>query len=220
MMNKNIFILPDKGIFAKNGVTDPILYYYKPIIGKMYCNRIQQGLSLLPRREYENAMEFGYGSGFLLPSLLEISNSLWAVDIESEPGPVKFSLAKMKITKDIVFIKGDINVVDLPKNHFDLIVAFSVFEHIQDYNTILKRMHDLLKSGGLLLIGMPRVDKFMSKLFPLIGFKCDINDYHITRHQDLIKDAAKEYKLVDKKCYPNIIHSALGLYFNYLLEKH
>ena len=40
----NIFELPPKGIFNKTNDSDPLDFYYMPLVGVLYRQRIQNGL--------------------------------------------------------------------------------------------------------------------------------------------------------------------------------
>jgi SAM-dependent methyltransferase len=63
--------------------------------------------------------------------------------------------------------------------YFDLVVTFSVFEHLHEYPRALTEIYRVLNSGGLFLLGMPSVNKLMEAGFHAIGFG-DINDHHVT----------------------------------------
>jgi 2-polyprenyl-3-methyl-5-hydroxy-6-metoxy-1,4-benzoquinol methylase len=216
MAYKVQFKLPPEGLFKPNDeLDDPLPYYYRPLVGKLYKRRIQLGLNLLSKK-YGNVLEFGYGSGLLLPSLAPISISLFGIDITSEPDVVNETLNKLNIKANLK--KGDITKANYPDQSFDLIVGFSVFEHIADPDEILSEMHRILKPGGNLLVGMPRVDKTMSKMFSLIGFN-NIDDHHVKNHQDFIQNALKYFVLVKRNRLPGFVPGFLGLYFNMLFSK-
>jgi ubiquinone/menaquinone biosynthesis C-methylase UbiE len=210
------FILPKKGVFQPNNIiNDPLHYYYNPITGILYKQRIQQGLSML-NGKYSNVLEFGYGSGLLLPSLAAIAENLYGIDIESEPSVVNNSLNKLSLKASL--IKNDITKANYPQSYFNLIVGFSVFEHIAEPDSVLQEMYRILKPGGKLLVGMPRVDKTMEKLFIMIGFN-NINDHHVKNYKTFLIDASKYFNLEKFKWVPSFFPNFTGLYFNMLLTK-
>ncbi|PKB16634.1 trans-aconitate 2-methyltransferase [Flavobacterium sp. 5] len=52
-------------------------------------------------------------------------------------------------------IQGDIRDIDLPKNHFDIILAGAVLHHLRedsDWEFVFKKLYDSLTDGGCLLI--------------------------------------------------------------------
>ncbi len=209
------FRLPKQGIFQANGPDDPLPYYYRPLIGALYRARIEQALSLL-HPPYESILELGYGSGILLPSLCRLGNSVVGVDIASDPEKVGISLRKVGAT--CTLIQGDAADVRFGEQRFDLVVAISIFEHIPDPAPLLDQIHRLLRPSGRLLVGMPRVDRLMSRAFRLIGFDT-IDDHHVTDHKHCQQAAAKQFSLVASARIPSLLPEACGLYFNMLFKK-
>ena len=209
------FKLFPKETFQPNNDDDPLPYYYKPLLRILYQYRIQQGLSLLSP-PYETVLEFGYGSGLLLPTLATISSKLYGIDIASDSPTVMSCLNKINISATLY--QNDLLKMNFKDNIFDLIVAFSVFEHIHDCRKILQKMFHILKPNGRLLVGMPRVDKNMVRLFSLIGYDT-IEQHHVTDYKSFLNDC-RGYFILEKqaKLFP-FLPSCLGLYFNMLLKK-
>ncbi len=207
------FTVPPVGIFHPNNENDPLPFYYKPVTGYLYKKRIQNGLDLLTP-PFGSILEFGYGSGVLLPTLSSICRELHAIDLNSDVDSVNNGLKKLNIKANL--IKGDITGRFYKEKSFDLIVAFSVFEHISDPVPALKEMSRILKDGGHLLVGMPRVDSFMEKLFQLIGFS-GINKHHIMNFAGFLKIAGNFFEIEKISGIPSFLPK---LYFNVLLKKH
>ncbi|MFA7230074.1 MAG: class I SAM-dependent methyltransferase [Victivallaceae bacterium] len=210
------FILPPQDVYEPvTRYDDPLRFYYKPIIGRLYVKRLQDGLALL-HPPYERVLDFGYGSGLLFNTLHEISGELHGIDILSDCGKLNEILASQQI--NAILKKEDILKAGYPAEHFDLIVAFSVFEHIEDFEPILNEMHRILKPGGELLIGMPSVSKTMPLLFKMIGFK-NIEDFHVTSHKNVKAAALKKFSLAGSRRLPEFLPGCCGLYFNMLFKK-
>ena len=217
MLMKNVarFKLPIEGTFQPNNDDDPLPYYYKSVVGSLYRYRIQQGLSLLSP-PYEDMLEFGYGSGLLLPTLAAISGKLYGVNTASNPDVVHCGLKKLDIKAELY--KNDLIKIKFPESSFDLIVAFSVFEHIHDSKEIIKEMFRVLKPNGRLLIGMPRVDKNMVKLFKLIGYD-QIERHHVADYKSFLIACDGFFRLEkESRLFPSL-PQCFGLYFNMLLNK-
>jgi SAM-dependent methyltransferase len=216
LQHKVKFVLYEEEVFAPvTRYDDPLRYYYKPLVGALYRKRISDGLSLL-KPPYERVLDFGYGSGLLFPSLNKIADELYGIDILSDTEKLAPILGKLDIKADLR--KNDILKEDYPDNYFDLITAFSVFEHITEFEPILAEMYRILKPGGELLIGMPRVSAIMPLLFRLIGFK-NIEDFHVTNHRQVRATALQSFQLVRTKTLPVPMPECCGLYFNCLLKK-
>ena len=209
------FQLPDQGVLQANGPDDPLPYYYKPIIGKIYCARIKQALDLLTP-PYGAILEMGYGSGILLPSLSKMSESLAGIDLTSSPKQVGRNLSKIGVNCSL--IQDDVAGSHFQENSFDLIVAISIFEHISDLKLVINQIYNLLTPQGQLLVGMPRVDPFMEKAFRLIGYK-NIDDHHVTGYKECVHIATKQFNLTDSSNIPTWLPDFAGLYFNMLFQK-
>ena len=210
------FILFEEKVFAPvSRYDDPLRYYYKPLIGNLYRRRISDGLSLL-EPPYERVLDFGYGSGLLFPSLNKVADELHGIDILSDVEKLAPILNELEIKADLR--KNDILKEGYPDNYFDLITAFSVFEHITEFEPIIDEMRRILKPGGHLLIGMPRVSAVMPFLFRLIGFK-NIEDFHVTNHRQVRFAALKSFQLVRSRTLPRLAPECCGLYFNFLFKK-
>lgn len=55
----------------------------------------------------------------------------------------------------VTTLQGDIRNVDLPKDHFDIILAGAVLHHLRDnkdWESTFEKLYDLLKPGGCLMI--------------------------------------------------------------------
>ena len=209
------FILPPQNLFEANGSDDPLPYYYKPFIGRLYRARIEQGLSML-NPPYKRILEIGFGSGIVLPSLCRLSNEVYGVDLDSDPDRVHDSLAQVKCSCSL--IKGDITAAEYEEGYFDLIVAFSILEHIPNLGQIMAILQRLLEPSGNLLIGMPRVDTAMTKAFELIGFR-NIDDHHVSTRDDCLKASKQHFEIVNRKHLPSFLPNSLALYYNMLFRK-
>jgi len=202
-----------------NGPTDPIKYYKRPFIGKLYLNRINRSLRLLTNEPVGRVLEVGYGAGAVQLALADGVGELHGIDLDADPSVLaRFLLARNMRSR---LVRG--NVYDLPytSDYFDLVVCFSVFEHLQDYRRALSEVHRVLRPGGKFLLGMPSVNKVMEAAFFAIGFK-GINDLHITRPAEVARDFAEiGFRCTKDSPLDFPLRAPLGvrLYYNWLLEK-
>lgn len=212
---RNLFLLPAEGVLEPNGQDDPLPYYYKPLVGRIYQARIEQGLSML-RPPYRSILEVGYGSGVLLPSLRSMGDFVAGVDLQSDPEKTGRVMEQLGV--HCALKQGDLRDDLFEQKKFDLIVAVSVLEHIHDLEPVFMRFAELLNPGGHVLVGMPRVDRFMEKAFALIGFK-GIEEHHVTDYKTCIKKAEKWFEVENSAHLPSWLPASLGLYFNMLFRK-
>lgn len=209
------FKLPAKGALRPNGPDDPLLLYYHPLVGYFYRKRVRQALSILTQ-QYDSILEIGYGSGILLPSLVSAGGVVSGIDQVSDPETVRIDLEKIGIA--VCLKKGNIFAADYSSGSFDLIVAISIIEHIDDIAGLTKKVYALLRPGGHFLVGMPKVGGFMNVAFRIIGYK-DMDSRHIVSYKRFLKTAEE---LFDLKCFtkiPSWAPSGLSLYFNMLFSK-
>jgi SAM-dependent methyltransferase len=161
----------------QNGPTDPIEYYKRPLIGRLFRERINRGLRLLPERRYGRVLEVGYGAGAVQLALAPSSDELHGIDLDADPESVRKLLAARGSQPKL--IQGSVYEMPYEANYFDLAVSFSTFEHLHEYPKGLSEIYRVLAPGGLFLLGMPSVNKLMEAGFHAIGFG-DINDVHVT----------------------------------------
>lgn len=203
----------------KNGPTDPIEFYRRPLVGWLYRERINRGFGLLPGRRFDKALEIGYGAGAVQLALSGTVTELHGIDLDADPEPVKALLASRSTTADLR--RGSVLELPYGDGQFDLAVSFSVFEHLKEYKKALREVARVLKPGGLFLLGMPSVNKLMEAGFLAIGFK-GINDHHVTTPRE-VSESFEEcgYRLRSARFldFPADAPLGLRLYYNWLLEK-
>jgi SAM-dependent methyltransferase len=91
-------------------------------------------------------LEVGCGTGWLSAKLSEFGK-VTANDI----GAKIIEIAQANYPQ-VDFRSGDVESLDLPLNHFDVIVTSEVLAHVADQPIFLRRLAELLKPGGYLLI--------------------------------------------------------------------
>jgi SAM-dependent methyltransferase len=203
----------------KNGPTDPIEYYRRPLVGRIFRERINRGLKLLPERRFPRALEVGYGSGAVLLSLAPGVDELHGLDLDADPKVVASILESRGVKADLR--QGSVYELPYESDSFDLAVSFSMFEHLHEYPKGLAEVARVLRPGGLFLLGMPAVNRLMEAGFLAIGFK-GINDHHVTTPAQV--EGAFEtagLRLVSKAALDLPLRRPLGarVYYDWLLEK-
>jgi ubiquinone/menaquinone biosynthesis C-methylase UbiE len=203
----------------QNGPTDPIEYYKKPLIGQLFRTRINRGLALLPEQRFDRVLEVGFGAGAVQLALAAGSNELHGIDLDADPVLVTRLLNARGIATKLQ--RGNVYALPYADCSFDLIVCFSVFEHLHDYPKALAEVQRVLAPSGLFLLGMPAVTKWMEFAFAAIGFK-GIDDHHVTRPQDVAAALPSAGFVEVKASFLDLpLPAPLGLrmYYNLLLRK-
>jgi SAM-dependent methyltransferase len=198
-----------------NGPTDPIAYYRRPLIGRFFRERINLGLRMIADRRYPKALEVGYGSGAVLLAIAASVDELHGIDLDADP-----SLAQARLGshgRAATLIQGNVYELPYETGEFDLVISFSVFEHLHRYEQGLREVARVLKPDGRFLLGMPAVNTMMELGFRAIGFR-GINDHHVTRPQAVASAFDRAGLRVVQHARMHLI-PGLPLYFDWLLEK-
>jgi SAM-dependent methyltransferase len=199
----------------KSGPTDPIEYYRHPLIGHLYRKRINLGLRLLGDRRYGKALEIGYGAGAVLLAIAANVDELHGIDLDADAAMVEALLSERESHAKLV--RGSVYELPYDSSEFDLVVCFSVFEHLHEYGRGLGEVARVLKPGGRFLLGMPAVNLIMEAGFLAIGFK-GIGDHHVTTPRAVARafDQAGLRVVQEARLRPI---PGVSVYFNWLLEK-
>lgn len=203
----------------KNGPTDPIEYYRKPVIGELYRRRINLGLALLGERRFSRALEVGYGAGAVLAALSPAVDELHGIDLDAEPEPVVRLLGARGVKPSLR--KASVYELPYPDGHFELVASFSVFEHLHEYPRALREVSRVLAPGGLFLLGMPAVNRMMELAFRAIGFK-GIDDHHVTTPAQVaaaFEPAGFHRRAAAFLDFPAARPAGVRIYHDFLLEK-
>lgn len=168
--------MPPQGVLRPNDAYDPLpYYYYKPWVGWLYRYRLQMGLNFLPTGG-RRILEVGVGSGVLVPTLTRRYPEYTGTDLALAPGLETLVTPGCRAE----FRRADLLADrDLPSDHYEAIVCFSVLEHIADARSAARSLARALAPGGTLVTGYPMVSPLMTRAFALIGFRT-IDDHHVS----------------------------------------
>jgi len=203
----------------QNGPTDPIEYYRKPLVGRLFRERINRGLRLLPARRFGRALEIGYGAGAVQLALAGGVDELHGIDLDADAALVTRLLGERGRTARLR--QGSVYALPYDDGYFELCVSFSVFEHLHEYVRALGEICRVLAPRGLFLLGMPAVNRMMEAGFRAIGFK-GIDDHHVTTPRQVFAALpAAGFRVAGESHLDLPLRRPLGarLYSDWLLEK-
>src|ERR1044072_8553155 len=133
----------------------PAYSHLNPLINWLFWQRLHTAMNYIKKyAPYENILDFGCGSGVMLPFLAQQSQQVTAMDIDLLP---------LERLKKHIPLAENVRVLDasptslsqLTPRSFDLINALDVLEHVDDLSTTLSDLLHLLKHGGRLVIFGP-----------------------------------------------------------------
>jgi 2-polyprenyl-3-methyl-5-hydroxy-6-metoxy-1,4-benzoquinol methylase len=133
----------------------PAYSHPNPLINWLFWQRLRTAMTYIETNApYQNVLDFGCGSGVMLPFLAQHSRQVTAVDIDLVP---------LERVRKHIPLAEHVRVMDasqaplsgLAPGSFDLINALDVLEHVDDLPRTLSELMQLLKPGGRLVISGP-----------------------------------------------------------------
>ncbi len=199
--------LPPQGVLRPNDADDPLPYYYHPWVGWLYRHRLQMGLDMLPAGG-RRVLEIGVGSGVLVPTLTRHYPEYTGTDLTLAPGLEAHvaSGCRAEFRRADLLADGD-----LPADHYDAIVCFSVLEHIGDSAGAARSLARALTPGGTLVTGYPMVSRLMTRAFGLIGYD-RIDDHHVSPPAKIAAALTGALTPVRRAAFPPAAPIAAALY--------
>jgi len=116
---------------------------------------IQNTLGLPAENIY--ILDIGCSSGNFLKSARKLGFNIEGV----EPAPAAVATARSYGFK---IYEGEIEHKEIPKNYFNVLTLFEVIEHLNNPLLLLKQCKDILKPGGILVIGTGNTDSWTQKV--------------------------------------------------------
>lgn len=196
--------LPPPGVLVPNNAVDPLPYYYRPLVGKVFAARLNTGLRLLDGR-FPRLLEIGYGSGLLMPTLATTCDELYGLDLEPEPTGLRERLGRLGVAP-AGLVQANARSMPFDDGFFDAIVAFSIFEHLRahELELTLAECARVLGPDGRLLVGCPAVHKLMNAAFATIGFS-GIEHHHFSDIADVVAAAAPWFAVQRRAALPSVM---------------
>jgi len=191
-----------------------------PLVRWIFWKRLESMLNMAPRGK--RVLDFGSGSGVLLPSLSKNFEEVFAQDLEIgalEYVRNKYNLENVKIVKANEGVKeGDkrvtVNRVELPyeDNFFDIVFAADVLEHFSDPEQIQKEFRRVLKKDGYLIVSGPTENLIYKISRRLIFWYWKKKEDHFLTVDDLMKISEKVFSVDRRKSLPNSLITGFKVY--------
>lgn len=133
----------------------PAYTHRNPLINWLFWQRLRTVMARIERRQpYGVVLDFGCGSGVMLPFLSQISSRVVAMDVDLVP--LERVKAHVPLASNVeVRDAGTFSLRDLTQDSLDMIVALDVLEHVKDLPGTLRDMLVALKPDGQLIVSGP-----------------------------------------------------------------
>jgi len=134
-------------------------------------------------------LDFGCGSGVMLPFLAQHGRQVTAIDIDLVP--LESLKKNIPLAENVqVLDANQISLSQLTPKSFDLINALDVLEHVDDLSTTLRDLLHLLRPGGRLLVSGPTENIFYQMGRKLAGPEFS-GDYHERGTAEIKRELAR-----------------------------
>lgn len=125
------------------------------LINWLFWQRLRIAINYIENHApYQNVLDFGCGSGVMLPFLSKHSLEITAIDIDLVP--LGHMRKYIPIAENVrVLDANQVSLSQLTPSSFDLINALDVLEHVDDLARTTGELLNLLKPGGRLVVSGP-----------------------------------------------------------------
>ena len=156
----------------------PAYAHPNPVINWLFWQRLRRTLEYIESHApYERALDFGCGSGVMLPFLGKVAKHVVGLDVDLSP----FQQMQAHLGFPANLEVQEAHTVKLeqwPAASFDLIIALDVLEHIEDLPNTLAALLRLLGPNGCFVISGPT-----ENIFYRIGRKLAGPEYSGAYHE-------------------------------------
>lgn len=182
---------------------DPIKYYYWPVLGRMYRQRVE--LALNECSGGERVLEVGFGTGLAFPNLHEVYKEIHGIDLTADIQAIRSVFEPMDIP--LFLEQGDVLKMPYSENFFDTVLMVSILEHLKplELEQAFVEVRRVLKPGGQMVYGTPVEKPFMVFMFRMLGH--DIREEHFSTEREIAQAARKAFSkghMVQMKSTPPI----------------
>lgn len=184
------------------GVTnDPIRFYFWPIFGRMYRQRVE--LCLAECSGGQRILEVGFGSGLTFINLNDMYQEIHGLDLTADVDVVSSVFRAHGITTNLQ--PGNVILMPYPNDYFDTVLLISILEHLKpdDLKGAFSEIWRALKPGGEVIYGVPVERPLMVFMFRLLGY--DIRKEHFSTEKqiaEVARDQFVEGRITGMKSFP------------------
>jgi len=158
-----------------------------PLINWLFWQRLRTAMNHIEKSlPHESVLDFGCGSGVMLPFLSEHGKHVTATDVDLLP--LEQMNKHIPIAANVTVLDANqTSISQLPPKSFDIINALDVLEHVDDLPRTLSELMNLLKPNGQLVVSGPT-----ENILYQIGRKLAGPEYSGEYHERSIAEIKRE----------------------------
>jgi len=207
-------ILPDKGRLRRTSDVDYYNWNYLFPIKYIQLYRFRVLLDLLGPVQVGRLLEAGTGSGVFLPELSRHCRELHACDVHGRMDAVAEMIRAEGL--DVELRSASIQATGYPDRFFDVVVAVSVLEFVQDLEAALGEIRRILKPDGFFLTICPQQHRCSDAVVALYSRKRPAQEF-IQPRVDVAPLLEKRFRVIERKRFPAVGGGRFAVYHTYKL---
>lgn len=182
---------------------DPLRFYFRPVIGKMFRRRIE--LCLAECTSGQRVLEVGFGSGVTFLNLNDNYKEIYGLDLNASVEDVKAVFKAKQIETHLQ--NGSVLFMPYEDDFFDTVLLISILEHLKPFEQMqaFREIRRVLRPGGQAIYGVPIERGFMVFVFRLLG--CNIHGHHFSTEKDVFNAAdsvLNKVRVFQMQCVPSL----------------
>lgn len=189
-----IRLLPPEAILLTSGV-DHGNWTHDRLLGLVIGKRYALVCKLLPAQRVHRILEVGFGSGIFMPELASRCDEVFGIDVHQRVELVREVLRTRNI--DAQLAREDAASTHFPDETFDIIVAVSALEFIEDIAAAAHEAARILVPRGRMVAVMPADSRILDFLLRMITGQDPKKDYGDRRKRVL--PAILQYFAIERK---------------------
>jgi ubiquinone/menaquinone biosynthesis C-methylase UbiE len=194
---------------VKTGPVDHADWNFRPILGWIQRLRFRMIQALLPKQPVDRLLEVGYGSGIFMPTLADYCYELHGIDVHPCDQKVTAQLRSHHIEANLR--SGTVESLPYPNHFFDVVVAVSCLEFVENIDTAVQELQRVVKPGGRLILVTPGYSTVLDWGLRILTGESAQQDYS-NRRQRLIPVLQQYFSVSKQRTFPRFGQSFLCLY--------
>lgn len=188
--------------------TDPLRFYYYPIVGNLYKQRVENCLDLLDDGSLlanRRLLEVGFGSGVSFLNVAGMFEEIYGIDSNSNCSKVMSCFSSFDMNLHLT--NGNVLKMPYEDCFFDAVLLISILEHLPPHElaSSFSEIHRILRPNGIVVYGVPVDRPLMTLAFCLLGY--NIKKHHFSSEKQIFLVASKLFKEEENR----FLHGIFGL---------